>query len=252
MAAKVGRPTGSKNKQKEKTLENFGMSRDPEKEMERRIEGIMRICKEETVSEMREHCEKLMEKLMGNILKEMQEEREAREEERRKWKEERKEMLERIQNLEMVQEKKEREEKKKNIVIRGINIEKTNIEKRIEEFVKEKLGVEIKVEKAYEIKEREGKKGIVVTVEEWEMKRNIMVRRKNLDRGIYIDDDLTRREREIQGRLRRRAREEKEKGKEVKIGYKKISVNGKWFKWNEKEDCLNEEKEEEKERRGRQ
>lgn len=94
-----------------------------------------------------------------------------------------------------------------------------------------------------EIKEGEGKKGIVVIVEEWEMKRNVMMKKKNLDKGIYIDDDLTRREREIQERLRRMAREEKEKGKEVKIGYKKISVNGKWFKWNEKENCLSEEKE---------
>lgn len=90
MAAVVGKPTGSKNKQKEKTLENFGMSKDSETEMERRIEGIIRIFKEETVSEMRKHCEKLMEKLMGNIIKEMQEEKEAREEKRRKWKELRK------------------------------------------------------------------------------------------------------------------------------------------------------------------
>lgn len=48
-----------------------------------------------------------------------------------------------------------------------------------------------------------------MTVENWEMKRNIMIKKKNLERGIYID--LTKREREIQGRLRRMAKEKKEK-----------------------------------------
>lgn len=53
--AKVGRPAGSKNKSKEKTLENFGMSRDSEVDKERKIEGITRACKDETVSEMKKY-----------------------------------------------------------------------------------------------------------------------------------------------------------------------------------------------------
>lgn len=44
------------------------------------------------------------------------------------------------------------------------------------------------------------------------------------------------------------AKEEKEKGKEVKISYMKMCIDGKWFKWNEKEDCVLKEKE----RRGKQ
>lgn len=66
-------------------------------------------------------------------------------------------------------------------------------------------------------------------VENWEMKRNIMMKKKNLEKGIYIDDDLTRREREIQGKLRRMAMKEKEKGKEVKVSYMKMYIDGKWF-----------------------
>lgn len=56
-----------------------------------------------------------------------------------------------------------------------------------------------KIEKAYEIKGEDRKKEIVVTVESWEMKRNIMMK-KNLEKGVYINNDLTRREREIQGK----------------------------------------------------
>lgn len=66
-----------------------------------------------------------------------------------------------------------------------------------------------------------------MTVENWEMKKNIMMKKKNLKKGIYIDDDLTRREREIQGKLRRMAMEEKEKGKEVKVSYMKMYIGGK-------------------------
>lgn len=74
-------------------------------------------------------------------------------------------------------------------MIRGVNVEKTNIGRRIEDLIEKKLGVGIKVEKAYEIKSGENKKGIVVTVENWEMKRNIMMK-KNLEKGIYIDDEI--------------------------------------------------------------
>lgn len=72
----------------------------------------------------------------------------------------------------MEQEKIERSRRKKNLVIRGVNVEKTNLERRIEKFVKEKLGIGIKVEKAFEIKGRDRKKGIIMTVEDWEKKYN--------------------------------------------------------------------------------
>jgi hypothetical protein len=45
---------------------------------------------------------------------------------------------------------------------------------------------------------------------------------------MYIDDDLTTKEREIQKKLREEAREER--GKSVKIGYRKIHINREWFR----------------------
>ncbi|XP_073968234.1 uncharacterized protein [Bombus fervidus] len=55
-----------------------------------------------------------------------------------------------------------------------------------------------------------------------EEKRRIMKEKSKLEKGVYIDDDLTRKEREIQQHIRRVARERKEKGEYVKIGYKKL------------------------------
>lgn len=49
----------------------------------------------------------------------------------------------------------------------------------------------------------------------------------------YIENDLTKEERGIQTELRKRAREEVSKGHTVKIGYKKIQINGQWYKYNE-------------------
>lgn len=63
-----------------------------------------------------------------------------------------------------------------------------------------------------------------------------MEKKKTLERGIWIDDDLTRRERGIQQRLWARAREEREKGNEgVRVGYQKIFLRGKWRGWQELE-----------------
>jgi hypothetical protein len=43
---------------------------------------------------------------------------------------------------------------------------------------------------------------------------------------MYIDDDLTKEERETQKKLRELAREERDRGKRVKIGYRKIQITG--------------------------
>jgi hypothetical protein len=54
------------------------------------------------------------------------------------------------------------------------------------------------------------------------------------DERMYIDDDLTKEERETQKKLRELARKERDRGKRVKIGYRKIQINGEWFRWGER------------------
>jgi hypothetical protein len=49
---------------------------------------------------------------------------------------------------------------------------------------------------------------------------------------------LTNEERKTQKKLREVAREERDRGKRVKIGYRKIQINGEWFIWDESEEKL--------------
>lgn len=73
----------------------------------------------------------------------------------------------------------------------------------------------------------------------------IMRKKKELNKGIFIEDDLTKKEREMQIKLGKTAKEEKEKeDKNVKVGYKKIYMKGRWYWWNEREKKLEEERKE--------
>jgi hypothetical protein len=69
---------------------------------------------------------------------------------------------------------------------------------------------------------------MLAKIESWEQKKNIILNKSKLKERkakrmySYIDDDLTNEERKIQKKLREMAREEKDRGKRVKIGYRKI------------------------------
>lgn len=68
-----------------------------------------------------------------------------------------------------------------------------------------------------------------------------MKRKKDLEKGI--EDDLTRKEREIQNRLKSLAKEKREnEDTNVRVGYEKIYMNKRWYWWNEREKRLEEEK----------
>ncbi|KYN30705.1 hypothetical protein ALC56_15004 [Trachymyrmex septentrionalis] len=94
-------------------------------------------------------------------------------------------------------------------------------------FIKESLEINVNIRKASKVQNRENKCTMVVKVENWEEKREIMITKKNLKARVFIDNDLTRREREMQKQLKDRAKEEKEKGNNVKVSYEKIFVKDK-------------------------
>lgn len=61
-------------------------------------------------------------------------------------------------------------------------------------------------------------------------KREVMEKKRNLEKSVIIEDDLTRKEREIQEKLRKIAKEEKEKGDDkIKVRYKKIYLKERWY-----------------------
>ena len=87
------------------------------------------------------------------------------------------------------------------------------------------------------------KKGvIIVEMKTWEAKQGIMRNKNRLGaRKVYVYHDLTYKEREIQRRIRERAKEERKKEKTVRTGYQKICIQETWHKWNEEKDKLERE-----------
>lgn len=145
---------------------------------------------------------------------------------------------------------KEKEERRNNIVIKGWEIGERITNERAEEFIKKELGVEVKVKRC-----RLSGRVIVVSLEGEERKREIMSNKKRLKgKSIYIENDLTWEERKVQEKMSRWAKEEREKGKVVKIGFARVMVNGKWRRWEEieEEKVRWEERERDKEIRERE
>jgi hypothetical protein len=99
--------------------------------------------------------------------------------------------------------------------------------------------VKVNVKEAFKINKD---KMMLAKIESWEQKKNIMRNKSRLKEikgeRVYIDDHLTNKERKTQRKLKDVAREERDRGERVKIGYRKIQINGEWFRWDEREKKL--------------
>jgi hypothetical protein len=108
----------------------------------------------------------------------------------------------------------------------------------VEEWLERKIGVKVDVKKALKINKD---KMMLAKRESWEHKKKIMLNKSKLKERkgerMYIDDDLTN-EGGKQKKLREVDREERDRGKRVKVGYRKIQINGEWFIWDEREEKL--------------
>lgn len=199
------------------------------------VESIREIG--ELRKEMRETRSEL-EKVKEQLAEEIKIGREERREEREEWKKEKEIIERRLTDLEWINERMERQNRKKNIIIKGLTEKEEMAEQDIEKYIGETLKIKVRIKKASEIKTKEKDKWM-----SWEQKREVMEEKRNLKKGVRIEDDLTRKEREIQDKLWDMAREEREKDDdEVRVGYKKIFLKRKWYWWNEKEDELREER----------
>lgn len=57
-----------------------------------------------------------------------------------------------------------------------------------------------------------------------------------------VTDDWTWKERRMRWNLERIAREERNKGERVWVGYGKIRINERWWRWDEEEEVLRDER----------
>lgn len=144
--------------------------------------------------------------------------------------------------LEIKLEKIEREKIRNNVVLSGIAINErdpSRLKMAIKNLVKDKMGIDIEIIKAYKVGERR----CIFELDKWEDKIEILKNKiKLVGSEIYMDSDLTQTERMIMKKIRERAREEREKGNRVKLGHLKLIMAGKVIFWDEQKRELIERK----------
>ncbi|XP_032457401.1 DEAD-box ATP-dependent RNA helicase 42-like [Nasonia vitripennis] len=129
-----------------------------------------------------------------------------------------------IEEMEWRIEEGERDRTKNNIIIAGWKEEKWD-RKTVEDWIKKKLEVEVTLRKTWSINRKIRRIGVECrNLEE----KGIITREKARLQGsdIFIDNDLTWKERRNKEKLREYAVKERKEGKEVKIAYNKLWING--------------------------
>lgn len=219
-------PPATKTEEKEKTEEN------PETMEE--IKNMM-ITLNKNMIEMKDDFKKELTEMREEFKKEMKELMRQNQEKEEKWNKEKRDLSERIDKLEWRLEKEERMRKKNNVIIKGAganNIEETDAIN----FLRNELKINISAAETLTIQNKERKIGILIKCTNWEEKNRIMKNRQALrEKKVYIDNDLTFTEREVQKKIRERMEEEKAKGNTTKMGYMKIMINDTWLKWDERD-----------------
>jgi protein-tyrosine-phosphatase len=148
-------------------------------------------------------------------------------------------LVDKIKYLVIADERRARREKRNNVIIKS-NGMGTETQESLNTKVKEVLRkTEVNTDfgrATYIGKDRNNRDIVSFELKTFEEKINVMKNKSKLQ-GLecFIDDDMTPNETEIQAELRKLAREEKEKGNSVKVGYQKLQVNGNWVNWKDLE-----------------
>lgn len=151
------------------------------------------------------------------------------------WMNEKKVFEEKIQVVEKTIEEQEKKERRNNIILRGINCRRGEEKQQVQEFMENVLKVDVKIREAFAL----GNKNLILAkIDNWEEKKKIMrgkkiLREKMETRKMFIDNDLTKKERETQKQIVGIAKQYKEEGRNIKIGYMKIKIDDDWLKWDD-------------------
>ena len=145
------------------------------------------------------------------------------------------ELRKKVKDLEWKAEMNERKERRNNVLITGIKFNNEKVKDEVEKWLKDQLKIDVKIKEAWKTADEM----TVVKYGEYEEKKRTMDERKKLKgTTIFISDDYTVREREIQKELRKRGAKAKEEGNKVLVKYKRIIINGVEWIWNEKKNGL--------------
>lgn len=154
------------------------------------------------------------------------------------WKHEKKELTEELGKAQRRLEVLEKDKIRNNLVITGIAMDTSDREKlkaAVENMLKTKINVQAKVKSVY----KAGAQRCIVEMENWNEKLKVLKNKKHLKgEEIFVDSEMTAKEREIQKSIRDIARNEKAQGKNTKVMFQKLEINGVVMKWDKKENIL--------------
>jgi len=148
--------------------------------------------------------------------------------------------MKKMKEMERNAELAERRRRKNNIIIKGMKVENGSERKeKMEKFLGEITKKKMELEEVQAIGRGEYKMTLV-RFNRWEDKREKMAKRKEIGRvrKIFMDDDLTATERQIQKHLWSIVKGERERGKKATVGYQKIWIDNCERKWNESTEML--------------
>lgn len=116
-----------------------------------------------------------------------------------------------------------------NLIVRGLVVEGNELLSNMNRFFESNFQLHDKI---IEAKRLSNDKNIIwVKTEDCTSKLSILKNKKARlkDQRIFIDNDLSEKERSIENKVREFARPERAKGKSVIVGFLKDQVDGKWF-----------------------
>lgn len=90
------------------------------------------------------------------------------------WDREKKNLLERIEKLQESERRRDQELRRKNIIIRGLRIEKNDLKTEVEDFIEANLNLTVDLKTAIKMKLRKGDDFLRIRVKSVEDKRSIL------------------------------------------------------------------------------
>lgn len=141
---------------------------------------------------------------------------------------------------------KEREERKCNIAVKGLCVVDDMRQNKltVEKLIRDKLEIDCGI-----ISCRRSGVVLVAKVESEGKKKEIIQNKYILkSETIFIENDLSWEERKIQERMNRWAKDQREKGKDIRIGFGRVKIDGMWKSWTE----ISQREEQERERIGKE
>lgn len=157
-----------------------------------------------------------------------------------RWEREKNELADELQKTNRRLELLDREKIRNNLVVSGVEMNARDgetLKMEMEKLLEREVKVNTPIVAAYKI----GVKKYVVKMNNWEEKLRVL-KGKNMLKGkdIYIEPEMTFKEREIQKTIRTTARQERVKGAKVKVRFQKLEIDDKILIWNHKEQKLTE------------